>query len=480
MININKLVLEVVGLLILILSCLMLVPAIIDFFYDSTDWKVFIFSSFLGIFLGGNLYILNKKQEANLSTRNAFILTSFSWVLLCLIAAVPFHFSYLNLSITDAVFESVSGLASCGATVIEGLKDVPKGILMWRALLNWIGGVGIILIAMTILPVLKVGGMGLLKAEYSDRSDKILPRARHIAAATFVVYCMMTFFCIIALMFAGMNWFDAVCHALGAISTGGFGNYDENIGYFNSVSVEVILMITMILSAMPFVNYIKMAKGDIFAIFKDTQSLGFLFILFLFVFSAALWMAAKTDLEFTAALRLASFNLSSVMTTTGFSSGDTDNWGVYPTFILIIAAFVGGCSGSTAGGIKIFRLQVLWQVLINYLKQLIYPNRVTIVSYDHKAVTDKAIMGILIFFYTYMLMIVCFIGLMSIDGVEFVPAVKAVVFSLADAGFGIGGKYVSYASLGDLSKWSLSAAMIVGRLEFFTILVLLMPSMWKK
>ncbi len=475
-----KPVIEALSVFLSIISFSMLLPMFVDVMtYNYDDAYGFGASSLVGLFFGVNIFISIQNQKENFTTKHAFILTTLSYVILPAFAALPFYFSTLKMNYTDAYFEAMSGIASCGATVIERLDFVPAGILVWRAMLNWLGGIGIIVLAMSVLPTLKIGGMQLFKSESSE-SDKILPRASEVAGATTVIYVVATLICAFLLWQSGMDRFDAVVHAMTGMATGGFANYDDSFNHFNNYKIEIIMIITMILSSFPFILYIQAFNGDIRPLLKDEQIRFFLFIILFATAICSIWFIFSNNMPILQAIRYSLFNLTSAITTTGYSIGDVGAWGTIPTYFMIILPYFGGCTGSTAGGIKVFRFQILYQVVITHIKQLIHPHGIFKSRYNDKFVSDSVANSVLIFFFTYIAIFIICVAILSYDGIDFFTSVKAVGFSLADSGLSIGGEYSSYKPLPILSKWVLIICMLLGRLELFTVLVLLLPVLWRK
>jgi trk system potassium uptake protein len=477
-----KPILELIGILLSLLAGLMLLPFIADVVSGNKDWQSFLVSGAFIAFIGISLILSNRGDISSMTNKQACIFTTLAWLVIPGFGALPFMLTYPEMSYTDAFFEAMSGITSCGATVLSKLDTAPAGILLWRSLLNWVGGIGIIVVAMAILPVLKIGGMQLFKTESSDKSEKILPRATQLATATVGIYVFITAVSAFSLWTAGMSPFDAMCHAMAAMATGGFANYDTNIAHFNDVFIEIILTLTMIVSCLPFVLYIQMAQGRYTALWRDNQVRIFLSVLALSIVSMAIWLTVKQGMSFLDGMRFASFNATSIMTTTGFSSGNYAIWGSYPVFLLFLLSFVGGCTGSTAGGVKIFRFQILYETLKVNINHIIHPHGVFRPQFNKRPVPESATNSVLVFFFVYMGFFMLFTLMVSADGVDFVTAASAVASSMAAAGYGLGNiinPAGSYAPLPDFTKWVLSLAMMMGRLEFLTVLVLFSPAFWR-
>lgn len=475
-------ILEVVGILLTIIAAVMLLPLLVDAIDNNPDWHAFALSSLFTFFVGISLWLINRDHNRHFNTRQAFVLTTASWVAIPAFSALPFIFTTPSMSYTDAFFEAMSGFTSCGATVITDLENTPDGILLWRALLNWIGGIGIIVVAVAILPMLKVGGMQLFKMESSDKSEKIFPRATQFASALITLYGSFTLLVAIGLWMAGMDVFDAIYHAMTAMATGGFSTHSNSIGYFDSVAIEIIIIITMIVSCLPFVLYIQAAQGSYKPLWRDSQVRWFLGILAFGIISVALWLQLKNGMTFWEGMRYSAFNVTSIMTTTGFSSTNYALWGSYPVCLLFVLSLIGGCTGSTAGAIKVFRIQMLLQAVKVQMKQLVHPHGVFRMHFNNKPVADGVINSILIFFFVYIAIFMAFTLLLSTQGVDFLTSTSAIASTMAAAGYGLGdiiGPTGSYKPISEIGKWILCAAMIMGRLEFFTILVLFSPNFWR-
>lgn len=471
-----------IGIILMTLSGFMVVCGLVDLYYGSDEWKTFIISAMITLFVGGALHLTCKSKTEGLSVSQGFIFTSLAWLAVPLFSSLPFYlYPDFFMSFTDSFFEAMSGIASCGATVMIDLNNAPKGILLWRAVLNWLGGIGIIVVAIAILPALKVGGMQLFKMESSDKSDKILPKAQDIATGTVGIYVVMTAVCTALLFVSGMGLFDAICHAMAALATGGFSTKDSSLAWFNNLNAEIIITVFMILSALPYVIFIQAAQGRFKPLFKDAQVRTFLALLAFFILTTAAVIHYQQNRPILEALRHASFNVTSVMTTTGFSSENYALWPAYGVFVLVLVSVIGGCTGSTAGAIKIIRLKILFELIREQIFKLIHPHRVYIIRYNSKPIKDGVVESMLVFFFVYVLSIVFFTGLVSLSGQDFITSISAATSALAAAGYGLGDVISpagSYKPLTDFAKWSLCAAMYLGRLEFFTVLVLLTRTFW--
>lgn len=478
-------VLHLVSGMLLALAVLMLLPAVVDLAAGNPDWQGFVASS-AGTLLGGGLLFraTRCRLEGGLTLRQAFVLTPLSWSAIAAVAAVPLFLSAhegLAWNATNSFFEAISGLTTTGATVVTGLDQAPPGVLLWRALLQWIGGIGIIATAVAILPALGVGGMQLFRTESSDRSEKAMPRVRQIAATIGMVYLGLTVVCIIAYFLAGMGWFDAVAHALTTISTAGFSTSDASLGNWDSPAIHWIAVFGMLAGAVPFVLYVRLVQGQ-WDTLRDSQVRTLLAFLAVVVAALALALVLSGRYGVADALRHAALNVVSIVTTTGYATTDYLLWGNAATGLFFGLTFIGGCTGSTTGGMKIFRFQVMAAMLRVQFLRLIFPRGVFPRVYAGRALPDEVVGSVVVFFSLYF---ICYglltIALMALD-LDFPTSASAAVSALSNVGPGIGdtiGPAGSFEPLPAAAKWLLCFAMLLGRLELFTVLVLLMPRFWR-
>ncbi len=476
-------VLYALGWLLVILAAAMLVPLLVDLAVANPDWMGFLGSSGITAFFGIALILSQRRRGHGLSLRAAFLLTASSWLVTGFFAALPFKLGGYNLSLTDAVFEAVSAMTTTGSTVITGLDLAPPGFLLWRSLLQWVGGIGIIVMALVLLPFLRIGGMQLFRSESSDRSEKVLPTTAEFVRRLVTIYVALTLFLAIALRLAGMQAFDAINHAFTSIATGGFSTRDASIAAFDSKPVQLVLLLGMLMGGLPYARYVGLAAGRAELFFRDSQIRTFLGFLFLLCGGVALWLMLARGRGPADALLAASFNLVSIVTTTGYSSEDYTLWGAPAVALVLAITVVGGCTGSTAGGIKIFRFEILWIATREYLIQLFLPNRISSPRYAGKPVTGQVIIAVL----SYVFLFIGSWGLLTVLlgalGLDLVTAVSAAATTLANVGPGLGpiiGPSGNFAALGDGVKWVLLLAMLLGRLEFFTLLVLFHPQFWRR
>ena len=465
------------------LASAMLIPAAVDAAVGNPDWQVFTASAAVTLFIGVSLILTNRVRGRALSVRQAFVLTTVAWIVIPTFAALPFVFSELELSYTNAFFEAMSGITTTGSTVIVGLDYAPPGILLWRALLQWLGGIGIIVMAVAVLPMLRVGGMQLFRMESSDKSDKVMPRATEIASGIGIIYLVLTALCAVAYAIGGMTPFEAIAHSMTTIATGGFSTSDDSVRYFGSFAIDWIAIVFMILGGMPFVLYLKAVKGDVWALLRDSQVRWFLSIIIVVVATLSIYRWLSQDVHPLEAFRYTAFNAVSIMTGTGYATADFATWGHFAVPAFFFLMFMGGCAGSTTCGVKIFRIQVLYATARTQARRMVQPHGVFIAYYNGKPIPDTVAESVMSFFFMFML---CF-GLLALGlgmvGLDFLTAVSGAATAIANVGPGLGdiiGPYGNFASLPDEAKWLLSAGMLLGRLELFTVLVLFAPWFWRR
>ncbi|MDH3241235.1 MAG: TrkH family potassium uptake protein [Alphaproteobacteria bacterium] len=471
-----------IGILLSTLALGMVVPAIADLIAGHSDWRVFAGAAGLNAFLGITMLLTMRAGQTTITTRQAFLLTTLSWLVIGVFGALPFAFADLNLSFTDAVFESMSGITTTGATVLTRLDEAPPGILLWRSLLQWFGGIGIIVMAVAILPQLSVGGMQLFRTESSDQSEKALPRIAQVAAAIGILYVLLTAVCAALYWVSGMSGFEAVAHSMTTIATGGFSTRDASVGAFNNAAVDWIAVVFMILGSLPFVLYLRAMRGNLAPLINDSQVRWFLIIAAAAVALLVAWQVLINGVRFGEALRFVSFNAVSIMTGTGYSSADFGLWGAFPVSLFFFLMFVGGCAGSTTCGLKIFRLQVLYAHTMSQISKLMQPHGVFVPHFNRRPIPAGASESVLSFFFLYIMAF----GALAIGlgwmGLDFITAVSGAASAIANVGPGLGpviGPAGTYALLPDAAKWMLCFGMLLGRLELLTVLVLFTPAFWR-
>lgn len=479
----TRTVIFVLGVLIAALGGAMLVPALIDLQADAESAHAFFGSSMVCLFIGGVMALMGKGARYDLDARGAILVTSGSWIVLGFAAAIPLHLAGIGMSWTDAIFESISGITTTGATVLTGLRELPEGVLIWRAILQWIGGIGIIVTAMAIWPVLGIGGMQLFRLESSDKVDKALPRAGEIAGAVGLIYLALTFACFLAYGFAGMSTFDAAAHAMTTVATGGFSTDDGSIGAFAEGGGDLVALVFMLLSALPFLVFLRAVQGRPDRILTDPQVRTFLAIAaFACALLTLLLMLNDVETGGLPAWRVAAVNAVSVMTGTGFGSADFAQWGTAPVMIFFILFFVGGCAGSSSCSIKIFRHQVAASAMLTYLHRYARPRAVRSVHYDGKPVPEATVRSVLGFVFLFFASFVVAAIALSLIGLDPVTALSGAATTIANVGPGLGdiiGPAGTFQPLPDAAKWVMSFTMLVGRLEVLTMLALFTPAFWR-
>lgn len=478
-----KPIMYVTGVLLIMFSFAMVVPAVADFASESPDWKAFLSAAAFTFFVGGILFEASRDQQISLDRRQVYVLTVTSWLLITIFGALPLHFSEAKLTVTNSIFESMSGLTTTGSTVLTGIDQLPPGILLWRSLLNWIGGFGIVVTALTILPFLRVGGMQLFHSENSDISDKIFPQAAQIAGALAMVYCVLTIACAIALNLGGMTPFDAICHALATVSTGGLSTRDASIGFYNNPSIEWITTAFMVLGSLPIVYYVHVVRDTRGGWSSDRQVPVFLGILLVSIAMMTLWVWHTGRYDFAEALRHSAFNVTAVITDTGYSSADYTQWGSFAVGLVFVLFFVGGCAGSTTGGIKIFRWMLLFKAFINQLRYQTQPHRVLSLKFGNRPVLPAELNSVLMFISLYFVSFGILTLAMTLTGVDFLSASSGIASAMANAGPGLSheiGPSGNFSSMPETAKWILIFAMLAGRLELLTLYTVLLPQTWRK
>ena len=476
-------ILNILGLLLCIESISLLIPMSFDLLLGNRDWKQFFYISIITFLVGIVLYVGFKKENIIINLRQAFLLTILSWLLIAFFGSLPFIYGSSSLNFTDAFFESVSGITTTGSTVISNLDVLTEGILIWRSLLQWFGGVGIIVLAVAILPTLQIGGMQLLHMEHDDPYEKTLPRINKFIFEIIILYFGLTILCLFSYYFFGMSGFDSLIHSMTTISTGGFSNKSLSFGYFDSHTLEIISIIFMTLGSLPFVVFIKFIHGQKKSIIKDDQIRLFIFLLISIIFISVFWVKHYLNIEWSSALRLTTFNITSILTGTGYTSTNYNNWGGFGLIIVLMIMFVGGCAGSTTGGIKIFRFQILFRGVRLQIKKLTKPHAIFLMKFNKKTVTENTYTSIISFFFIYVLLFILSSLILSLLGSDFLTALSASASAISNVGPGIGevvGPNGNYSSINEIGKWVLALTMLIGRLEIFTILVLFSKNFWKK
>jgi len=476
-----KTVFFTLGMLQIILGIFMIIPIIIQYVYGEFD-SSFVIASIITLIFGILFVISNLDYDKKINLHQAFLLTSLSWITIAIFGALPLFFSKLNLSFTDAFFESMSGITTTGSTIIINLENAPKSILLWRALLQWLGGIGIIVMAITLMPIMNVGGMLLFKVLNTDSTNEILPSSKEISIKLIIIYVILTLLCGFSYKVFGMNIFDSLTHSMTTIATGGFSNYNESIGYFDNIKIESTAIFFIILGSVPFITYIKFMSGNKKIFLSDSQIKTFIKLIILSIVILFFYLLIKDNNFSLSNIRSVSFNVISILTGTGYVTQGFDKWGSFPLFYFLILMFIGGCAGSTTCGVKIFRIQILYKFIINQLKKVIYPRGIFIIKYENNTVNDKFLASIISFIFLYIIIFFILTALLSLTGLDFVTSISGAATSISNVGPGLGstiGPNGNFYQLPDVSKWILSTGMILGRLELFAILVLFLPSFWR-
>ena len=478
----NKTVFFLIGILLIVLGTSMLAPYTLQIIYKENSHS-FVSASFVTIFIGVLFILANLEKNFKLNLRQTFLFSSLAWIMVAAFGSLPFLLSSQNFSFSEAFFESMSGITTTGATIISDLDNSPKSILLWRAIMQWLGGIGIVVMAITILPLLKVGGMQLFKMEGPDSTEKILPRTIEVAAILISTYIILTILCGFFYWIFGMSIFDSVSHAMTTIATGGFSTHNESIGFFKSSNIEIVASIFIILGSIPFISYLKFAQGNRKVFFQDVQIKGLIYLLVFAIIVMFFYLIfIKYESSLFDKIRISSFNVISILSGTGYVTDDFGLWGKFSLIFFLFLMFIGGCAGSTACGIKIFRLQMLLIFLKNQIKKLISPNSVIITKYNNQKISDDFINSVIIFIFSFLFIFVIIAVLLSISGLDFITSISGAASSISNVGPGLGdiiGPNGNYRDIPDLSKWILSAGMLLGRLELFAVLVLFFPSFWR-
>lgn len=476
---------KILGLLLMLFSFTMLLPAGVAFWYQDGGMMPFISSFAITFLCGLLLWLPFMRSRAELRARDGFLVVTLYWTVLGMIGGLPFMLSEeLKLGFTDAIFESISGITTTGATVLSGLDSLPKSLLFWRALSNWLGGMGVIVLALAILPMLGIGGMQLYKAETPGPSKdaKLTPRIAETAKALWYIYVALTLICALAYRFAGMTWFDAICHSFATLATGGFSTHDASLGYFDSGLINSIAAIFIFLGAVNFsLFFVAWKDRSPRALLRDPE-LRFFFgleMIYIIVIVSALLLHGTYENSGTA-LHQAALQALSLSSGTGFVSASIEGWPSFVPILLIFSSFIGGCAGSTAGGIKVVRSALVFHHSQRELRRLIYPSGVFMLRFGSRSVDDKVLQAVWGFVGVYITISALSVIAVSASGVDFITAVSAVAASINNLGAGIGGVASTFGDLPTVTKWILCVDMLLGRLEIFTILVLFMPMFWKQ
>ena len=478
----NKTVFFLIGILLIVLGASMLAPYLLQVIFKEGSHS-FVAASFVTMFIGILFILANLEKEFKLNLRQTFLFSSLAWVMVAAFGSLPFLLSSQDFSFSEAFFESMSGITTTGATIIADLDNSPKSILLWRAIMQWLGGIGIVVMAITILPLLKVGGMQLFKMEGPDSTEKILPRTAEVATIIISTYVVLTVICGLFYWIFGMTVFDNISHAMTTIATGGFSTHNDSIGFFKSSNIEIVASVFIILGSIPFISYLKFSQGNKKVFFQDVQIKGLIYLLFISIIIMFIYLLfINYESNLSDKIRISSFNVISILSGTGYVTDDFGLWGKFSLIFFLLLMFIGGCAGSTACGIKIFRLQMLLIFLKNQIKKIVSPNSVIITKYNNQKISDNFINSVIIFIFTFLFIFLIIAMLLSISGLDFITSISGAASSISNVGPGLGdiiGPNGNYKDIPDVSKWILSVGMLLGRLELFAVLVLFFPSFWR-
>ena len=467
--------------MVAVLGATMLIPFVVDLYDGQGHWRAFLQSAVITLLCGGLIALASSNGvKEGLTIQQTFLLTTGVWLALPVFGSLPFVLGATEASFTDAFFEAMSGLTTTGSTIVTGLEDQPRGLLIWRALLQWLGGIGIIVVAMVFLPELRVGGMQIFRSEGFDTMGKILPRATEISSRISVVYVSLTVLCALAYLAAGMNGFDAISHAMTTIATGGFANYDASIGAFGP-AVEYVAVVFMLLAALPFVRFVQLLAGSAQPLFQDSQIRVFFMTAITLVLIVSVWQWTRSD-AIEEPFRKVLFNVVSILTGTGYASADYMGWGPFPVALFFFIGLIGGCAGSTACSIKIFRYQLLFATISSQIKRIHSPHGVFSPRYQGRSVDDD-VMGSVMSFFAYFIVTLGLLAVaLSLTGLDFVTSMSGASAALANIGPGLGdiiGPAGNYAGLNPVAKWVLIAGMLIGRLEILAVFVIFTAKFWR-
>lgn len=473
----------VIGYLVAALGLTMLIPMGLDLWVGNDDWTVFVAAGVITFVGGGSIALACSNGVSDrLSIQQIFLLTTVIWIALPMFGGLPFMFGATEASFTDAFFEAMSGMTTAGSTVLSGLDDLPPGILLWRSMLQWFGGVGIIVVAMVFLPELRVGGMQVFKSEAFDTGGKVLPRAAEIASRITSIYVVLTVLCYLCYIIVGMSGFDALNHALTTLSTGGFSTHDASFGAFQGPA-EYVASVFMMLASMPFIRYVQLLQGSAKPLWRDTQIHAYLGIIFTFVgvFTAYRLIVNSDELEHS--VREGLFNVTSIISGTGYASVDYQLWGTFPAVAFFFIGLIGGCAGSTSCSIKVFRYQLLVASVRAQIRNIHSPHGIFTPRYQGQPVSEDVLSSVMAFFSLFIVTLGVITVLLAATGLDFVTAVSGAATALSCIGPGLGdiiGPSGNFATLNDPAKWILAISMLVGRLEVMSVYALFTIRFWRR
>jgi len=473
---------NIIGWLLIAMGSIMLVPLLVDLAVNSDEWHVFLTSAFVTIVAGGLLVISTANSlEQGLSLRQSFLMTTLTWLVLPLFGAIPLMLGLDNLDFTDAAFESMSGMTTTGSTILEGLDSMPPGVLLWRSILQWLGGLGIVIIALIFLPVMKVGGMQHFRSEGFDTMGKVLPRAADISWMLVQIYAGLTIMCALAYLGAGMTTFEAINHALTTLSTGGFSTRDASFADFHGMS-HWISALFMWAAGLPFIRYVQVVNGSVQPLFRDIQVRAYFRWTIYAISLVAIYRIWHSDDGLEGIVRESTFNVVSLFSGTGYGSAEVGAWGDFPLLVFIVAGFIGSCTASTGCSIKVFRFLVLFEAIKAQLRQLVSPNRVIPLHLDKRRLDDDVVVSVVVMFSAFVLGFGILTILLSLTGLEMRTAFTAAWTSICNIGPAFGPEVGATGAMNQFpveAKWLMIAAMLLGRLEMVAVVVILLPRFWR-
>lgn len=470
------------GFVLKFFGTMMVCPLLLSLFLkDATDIKTFSISSLLCIGSGFLFCFRNKQNTGTIHTREMFLTTSLVWFFSILFTAFPFYFT--GFSFTDSIFEATSGLSSTGASVIGHIEKISPALLLWRAMIQWIGGIGIIILAIAVLPILRIGGMQFFSTESSDNSSKGSPQVAQKMKQILSIYAILSIICFLCLWFAKMPFLDALCHMMATVSTGGFSTKANSIAFYSSPAIHYTIAFFMFVCSLPFVLIMALCKGDFKTLINNTQIKSFFLLVFTVIGMLTIYLMKTKGLPFEEAFRKTTFQTISIISTTGFVIDDYLLWGSFAIAVLFFITPIGGCTGSTAGGLKIFRLSVLFKTLGKRFKTMIMPHAVIMPKYDDRPMTDEISVAVLTFITVSLLVMTASTLILSLTGMDVFTALSTSLSAMANVGPTTSEKLCPLCPFSEITttaKWTLSLVMILGRLEFMTLIILLVPSFWKQ
>jgi len=472
----------IVGLMVMTLGLFMTMPMAVDIAEGLGHWPVFAQGAIVTIPIGGLIALSCRNGVGEgLTIRESFVLTTGVWAVLPLFAALPFMLGATQASFTDAYFEAMSGLTTTGTTVFSGLDGLPRGLLLWRAILQWLGGLGIVIVALVFLPVMRVGGMQFFRSEGFDTLGKVLPRTVDISKGVLNVYLALTALCALAYLALGLSAFEATAHALTTVSTGGFSTRDVSFGAFGA-SAQYACVVFMILASMPFVRLMQGLRGNLVPLYLDTQARAYFRWILYAVALVVLYELAVSGRLTEDGFRLRLFNVVSIFSGTGYGDGDVTAWGAAPFVILIIVGVIGGCTGSTGCSVKVFRYQILFSAIAAQLRRTLYPDSVVLMRYGGRSVERDVVQSVMTLLTLFILVFGLFTVALELVGLTFTEALTGAWTALFNIGPSFGGRVGPTGAVDafpEAAKWLMSAAMLIGRLEVVAVVVLLLPAFWR-